>query len=327
VKVHYYLPINSSLEEAKVSSLASIRLRAIPAITGLMNMGHMVTFGSFCPNNENLDLAIFGKLGSPAEVPRREILWGNEIEYLKKKGIKIGIDYSDHHLGVASNQTKFYKNSISYADYVTVPSNKMAALVAPYYQGPIHHIPDAVEFDMLPPRRGSHNPRSIFWFGAKSNLKYLFDFIQSLKYDEPLVLNVLTDIKGINIFQSTRFVSESKFTVNLDIWTLNKMTETALRSDVCIIPSDTSDIRKNGVGVNRLMTAFALGLPVAATLVDSYSEFSGYFVDINKPDLFLLMKKPEMFHKDVVLAQKNIVNNFTKKSISENWCNFIERLF
>lgn len=289
-------------------------------------MGHIVTFGSFCPDNENLDVAIFGKLGSPEELPQREILWGNEIKYLKKKGTKVVIDYSDHHLGVASNQTKFYKSNIGLADYVVVPSNKMADLVAPFCGVPIHHISDAIEFNILPPRQLNQNPKSIFWFGAKSNLKYLFSFIQSLKYDEPLVLNVLTDVKGINIFQSTQLVSATKFSVNLDIWSLNKMMETALRSDVCIIPSDPSDIRKSGVGVNRLITALALGLPVAATLIDSYSEFSSYFVDISRPDFFLLMKNPELFHKDVLLAQQNIVDKFTQKKIATNWCNFIERL-
>lgn len=326
MRAHYYLPFEASLKEALISPLASIRLRAIPAIVGLESKGHIVTFGSNCPINQDLDVAIFGKMGPPEEVPAREILWSNEIKLLKAKEVKIVLDYSDHHLGVTSNQTSFYKNNIGFADHITVPSKKMAGLVAPFCDVPIQHISDAIEFNILPPRKLNQKPTNIFWFGAKSNLKYLFSFIQSIEHDEPLVLNVLTDIKGINVFQSTRLVSKTKFIVNLDVWSLNKMTEIALRSDVCIIPSDPSDIRKSGVGVNRLITALALGLPVAATCIDSYSEFSSYFVDISKPDFFDLIKNPGLFHEDVALAQKNIVNKFTKKNISESWCDFIEGL-
>lgn len=326
MKIHYYLPLQTSFDELQKNELASIRLRAAPAIAGLLNRGYAVTFGSHCPNNNNLDIAIFGKLGSPENVPQRENLWSNEIRFLKNIGTRIVMDYSDHHLGIASNQTNFYKKNINLADFVTVPSKKMAELVEPFSKAIIQHIPDAIEFDTLPPRKLNQTPKKILWFGAKSNLKYLFTFIEELKFDDPITIDVLCDAKGIAIFKSTSLQSKSKIHINLNLWSLHKMVETALISDICIIPSDPLDIRKNGVGANRLITALALGLPVAASNVNSYAEFSKYFVDINSSNLNSLLKNPSLFHESVLSAQKTIVTQFNFSNIERIWCEFIERV-
>ncbi len=326
MNIHYYLPLQTSFDELQKNELASIRLRAAPAIAGFLNKGHAVTFGSYCPNNNNLDIAIFGKLGSPENVPQRVNLWSNEIRFLKNIGTRIVMDYSDHHLGIVSNQTNFYKKNINLADFVTVPSKKMAELVEPFSKAIIQHIPDAIEFDTLPPRKLNKTPKKILWFGAKSNLKYLFTFIEKLKFDDPITIDVLTDAKGIAIFKSTSLQSKSKIHINLNLWSLHKMVETALISDICIIPSDPLDIRKNGVGANRLITALALGLPVAASNVNSYAEFSKHFVDINSSDLISLLKNPNLFHESVLSAQKTIVTQFNFSNIERIWCEFIERL-
>jgi glycosyltransferase involved in cell wall biosynthesis len=326
MNIHYYLPLLTSFDELRNNELASIRLRAAPAIAGLLNKGHAVTFGSYCADSSDLDIAIFGKLGSPENVPQREILWGNEIRFLKNIGTKIIMDYSDHHLGIVSNQTNFYKKNINLADFVTVPSKKMAELVEPFSKAIIQHIPDAIEFDTLPPRKLNQTPKKILWFGAKSNLKYLFTFIEKFKFDDPITIDVLTDAKGIAIFKSTSLQSKSKIHINLNLWSFHKMVEAALISDMCIIPSDPLDIRKNGVGSNRLITALALGLPVAASNVNSYTEFSKYFVDINSSNLNSLIKNPNLFHESVLSAQETIVNQFSFSNIERIWCEFIERL-
>jgi len=326
MRIHYYLPLLSSFDELRKNELASIRLRSAPAIAGLLNKGHAVTFGSYCLNNKDLDIAIFGKLGTPENLPQREILWSNEIRFLKDIGTRIIMDYSDHHLGIVSNQTNFYKNNINLTDFVTVPSKKMAELVKPFSKAIIQHIPDAIEFDTVPPRKLNQTPKKILWFGAKSNLKYLFTFIEKLKFDDPITIDVLTDAKGLAIFESTSLQSKSKIQINLDLWSLHKMVETALVSDICIIPSDPLDIRKNGVGSNRLITALALGLPVAASNVNSYSEFSKYFVDIDSSNLNSLLKNPNLFHESVLSAQETIVNQFNFSHIERIWCDFIQRL-
>lgn len=324
LKIHYYIPVQSSFDQLRQHALASIRLRAVPAIAGFKKNGHTVTFGSNCPDIQGLDIAIFGKLGPPDEAFKRDIIWTNEVKFLKSNNTKIVLDYSDHHLGVISNQTDFYKKNIALADHICVPSKKMAELVNPFCNSPIHHITDAIEFETFAPRHVSQSPRKIFWFGAKSNLKYLFSFIEKLYFDEPVILNVLTDAKGIAIFQNTKLLSKTKLHVNLDLWSLDKMIDVALKSDICLIPSDQTDVRKNGVGINRLITALSLGLPVAASLVNSYSEFSNYFVDINSPELSLLMKNPESFHGQVISAQQNIVDQFKLENIETKWAEFAE---
>ena len=327
LKIHYYLPIQAPLDQIKHHSLASIRLRAVPAITGLIKKGHTVTFGSNCPDIHGLDIAIFGKLGSPEEVFKRDFIWSNEIKFLKSNGTKVVLDYSDHHLGNHSNQTSFYKKNIPIADFISVPSMKMAELLKLFCHVPIHHISDAIEFDIFPPRKVRQNTRSIFWFGAKSNLKFLFAFIEKLIVNEPIIFNILTDAKGIAIFQNTKIISKSKIHINLDLWSLNKMIDYALESDLCVIPSDPTDIRKNGVGANRLITALSLGLPVAASILNSYSYFSRYFVDINSSRLYSLITNPELFHEDVSLAQQTVVEQFKMVSIEKKWSEFIQQIY
>ena len=105
------------------------------------------------------------------------------------------------------------------------------------------------------------------------------------------------------------------------------MVEVALKSDICVIPSDQTDIRKNGVGTNRLITALALGLPVAASILNSYSDFSKYFIDINSPKLHSLITNPQLFHENVSLAQQTVVEQFRMDSIEKRWAEFIEEIY
>ena len=91
-----------------------------------------------------------------------------------------------------------------------------------------------------------------------------------------------------------------------------------------IIPGDISDERKNGVSHNRLITAFALGLPVAATRYESYLEFDHQFVDIDNISEFKnFLQNPLLYSNRVEIAQRK-VKNYTQENIARKWLNLIK---
>lgn len=91
-----------------------------------------------------------------------------------------------------------------------------------------------------------------------------------------------------------------------------------------IIPGDISDERKNGVSHNRLITAFALGLTVAATRYESYLEFDHQFVDIdNKSEFKNFLQNPSLYSSRAEMAQKK-VKLYTQENVAKKWLNLIK---
>jgi len=91
-----------------------------------------------------------------------------------------------------------------------------------------------------------------------------------------------------------------------------------------IIPGDLEDDTKNGVANIRLITAFALGLPVAATKYNSYLEFENQFVNIDNQNEFnLFLENPSIFSGRVEVAQKKLIP-YTKEHIGLRWLDLIK---
>jgi len=101
------------------------------------------------------------------------------------------------------------------------------------------------------------------------------------------------------------------------------MLKTSANVSGIIIPGDINDETKNGVSHNRLITAFALGLPVAATRYESYLEFDHQFVDIdNQTEFENFLQNPSLYSSRAEMAQKK-VKNYTKEMIAKKWLNLI----
>jgi glycosyltransferase involved in cell wall biosynthesis len=69
----------------------------------------------------------------------------------------------------------------------------------------------------------------------------------------------------------------------------------------------------------------ALGLPVAADLLSSYMPFKSYFADIRSEKLVNLIKYPSQYYDCVEEVQKYIQDKFTKKAISNEWIDLIDK--
>jgi len=328
MKIHWYLPLKLDREQDLSSSaLASIRLRAYPSIIGLKAVGHAVSFGDSCDYHANVGAAIIGKLGAPDEVRHREQRWSKEISQLKVNGAKIIFDYTDHHLGINSNMSEFYRNNIRLADLIITPSPKMSELISEYSACQVVQIPDGIEVKSISPRINHNEIPHGLWFGAKSNLPYLFSFLEKLPARAEIKLTLLTDQKGIDITRSTAIKSAGKVSIKLVLWSLENMMTEAMKCDFCVIPSSSIDLRKAGAGSNRLMTAFSLGLPVVASKISAYQPFSDYFFDIDSPDLADFFANPGRWHPIVSEAQRKLVPDYYGENIGIKWASVFDSMF
>ncbi len=313
--IHFLLQGNDqSIESILSSNLASKRLRIGPAVCGLIDNGFKVTYGEIISNTPSK--VVVSKIGDN-NIQVRQILWLQQIERAKLSGTKIFLDYTDHHLGFNSSLTWFYQNVVSMVDVAITSSRKMKQNLSHFFSGHICLIEDAIEIssqDVRPPSKIC----TLLWFGHASNIDSLINFLQhDFEFDNHIRLIVLSNHAGLDHFSKFKFKTEIE--IQLGIWSLQTMVHASKNSDICIIPINSSDPKKNGASSNRLITALALGLPVAAGNLDSYSEFHNYYIDIHGPEFSKLLRNPAIFHDQVRLAQKEVVPKFAVDTITSKW--------
>jgi len=287
--IHWLIPYdNPSLDTVINSNLASIRLR----LGSLIRQKKLdVTFGNNIQNNPSA--LVIGKIGTSSN-NMRENLWVNQIEGQKRMGTKIVLDYTDDHLNFKSPMTSFYEGSLAYINTAITSSTFLADKLKQKSKISVEIIPDAIEVPIFKPKIRENVSRNIFWFGHASNINYLIEF--------------------------------KNLSIQLGLWSIQTMINTSKVCDLIIIPSDPSDPKKAGVSSNRLITALALGLPTAASVMDSYKEYDQYFTDIDSEKFIELIDNPDKFHHQVLEAQNRIVPQFTQEAIGQKWINFFEKL-
>ncbi len=318
-KFHLLIPINHDDNFIiKNSNLASIRLRVVPCINTLRVNNFEVTYGEFISHRANV--VIIGKIGSH-DINSRCVSWLSEISHAKSRGAYIFLDYTDHHLGFDGSMTQFYESAIKLTDHCIVPSNSMAILLSKFFNGPISIIEDVIEVSPQPAKVNLvSSSATALWFGHASNISFLIDFINSSEFlISGCNLIVLSNEDGLNIFShsSIKFINNQQ--IRLGLWSVSSMLHAANSSDFSIIPSDLSNHKKIGASSNRLITSFALGLPVAADHLPSYQEFSNCYIDLRGPLFSKLINDPLSFSNLVSRAQLLYVDRFKPESIGQQW--------
>jgi hypothetical protein len=109
-------------------------------------------------------------------------------------------------------------------------------------------------------------------------------------------------------------------------WSLDAMRFYSNYCNVCVIPSDPKDPRKAGVSSNRLISALSLGLPTAASYVESYLEFSEYFTNLESREFLNLLKNPNLANFKTLEAQEKIVSKFSFAEIGSQWDVFLSSI-
>ena len=320
--IHWLIPYdNPSLDTVINSNLASIRLR----LGSLIRQKKLdVTFGNNLQNNPSA--LVIGKIGTSSN-NMRENLWVNQIEEQKRMGTKIVLDYTDDHLNFKSPMTSFYEESLAYINTAITSSTFLADKLKQKSKISVEIIPDAIEVPIFKPKIKENVSKNIFWFGHASNINYLIKFISKWRnLKQKTTLFILTNEQGIVIFNQTKFNIDKNLSIQLGLWSIQAMVNTSKFCDLIIIPSDPSDSKKAGVSSNRLITALALGLPTAASIMESYKEYNEYFTDIDSEKFIELIDNPDKFHLQVLEAQNRIIPQFTQEAIGQKWINFFEKL-
>lgn len=298
------------------SHLASIRMRAVLAIKAAKALNWRVTYGEDIQGSPNI--LLIGKIGSD-NIEIRQSLWLKKILHAKNTG-KIFLDYTDHHLGFTSPMSVFYREAIKEVDGCIVPSKAMAGLLAQHWPGEIITIEDPIEIQPLFPKTQFNMPVTLLWFGHSSNVEFLIDFLATgFSIGDRIRLIVLSNEAGINLFLGSNLVSLANIEFSVGLWSLDSMVSASKVADICIIPSDTNNPRKMAVSSNRLISALALGLPVAAENLISYTDFSDYYCHLRSSQFREMLVNPQEFSIKTKRAQLDVVPHFLMQKIEQDW--------
>ena len=326
VKIHWLIPGFKSTPHSLISSdIASIRLRAGVVQSGFIN-SH-VKFNANEVINDVPDILIIGKI-SASDIELRGRNWLNQIIFCKKNGSKIILDYTDDHLNLNTAMTPFYKDCLTFVDYCVCSSNYLYEKMKQAFGASTFLIPDAIDLKMIIPQKKNNRVPIILWFGHASNIEFLLKFISKFNsFGMSAMLYVLTNQQGIIKLQN--YVDNPPLNLNIktDLWSLSSMITASSFCDICIIPSDIKNPKKTGASSNRLVTALALGMPVAANLLDSYIPYKKYFVNLDsRKDFISLVNNPESFYASIKDAQETIIIKYTPDEIFKKWSYFFESI-
>lgn len=309
--IHWLLPGDfKDLFTVKNHFLASVRLRAYVSAFNCHNF--TFSFGENAPLNT--EILVIGKIGN-YDLEKRSMNWLNQVKISSFSSSKIIIDYTDNHLMMNSPMNAFYKAILPFITLAITPSEKMTSIFSRFWKGPVETIYDSIEIEISQWRM--KNSQKLLWFGHATNIVYLLEFLKKNQSSlQKYSISLITNQNGLNYF--TKFYNLN-IPVKACLWSASRLVEEAKSCDLCIIPSDLNSPQKQGAGHNRLITAFALGMPVLATTLPSYSRFKDYFVDIESQEIFNILNDPNLLRNKVILAQKNVVPLFNKISLSKKW--------
>lgn len=312
------------IEDLPDSNLASVRLRTAVGIKVVADQGWQTRL-SDGDGPSDADIIIVGKIDCVTD-PGRLDRWVARLQNAKHKGTRIIIDYTDHHLAGNTKTTLFYQKAMALADSVVCSSETLAAAVRERFFGNIEVIEDPIEVEITEPIAKPLRPLTALWFGHASNLGYLIDYLETgLPKDRPLRLIVMTNAHPLPVAIARRLESPefSQLDVHVIPWSLHDMQTAASLADFYLLPAGIHDPRKIGASSNRLLTAFALGLPVAADLLPSYLPFRDQFASLRSSELTSMMASPEGWHPKVTEAQKTISTKFTREAIGAQWLDYL----
>ncbi len=280
----------------------------------------------FYQKNEKADLIIVGKVveKSGADIylddkGQRIENWTKYIIESKKNNSIIILDYSDNLIEVQDKRSEFYKNLINYIDAAVVPSRQMKENLEKYFDKRIIIIEEPLEEKIIPYKIREFKEINALWFGHPSNINYLLKSLNKI------------EIKKLTIVTSGLVESDKQLIKNINknikiefiIWEPGFYEKYKLECNVCLIPSDIKDSRKNGVSNNRLITAFAFGIIPIASKINSYKEYSNYFIDLDEVIGKIEEEKLDNLNNKLIKDQNLILKKYELNNIKEKWLNLV----
>lgn len=309
---------DQSLDPAAIAlhSLASVRLR----LPGVMS-GSDVVF----THSDQLDAASDRLyVGKPAPFSRALEFWRQKISLYLSLGKKVIVDYTDNHLLAEKTVlNSFYQSLLGLPGVTWISSSQVLAdTLKNKFNQEARVIDDCCEVSPLCSYRlpaSGKEKYSFLWHGHSSNLDFLVSFIESVSIVnyKPYHINFVGDHGSFESLRSAALQFPG-LTISFWPWSLKGLKDAADTSDFSLLPGDLASLRKAGVGINRLCTSLALGLPTLATPYDSYMKLRPFFLDINLENFTQAING----YYDMRLDQgklNSFLNMFSKDTIAEQW--------
>lgn len=321
--------VDNSYQELYSAELASTRMRAGVCARAFEAHGYQLL--PICCEGTQLipEFTFVGKFVLDSYTNRylhdagtRWQIWLDRLRFLVASGSKIILDYTDHHLANTNRVGDFYRCLFreGLVHQVVVPSKKMKDNFLSSVVLPCSVIPEPIEIEIQLVKQDLQSTRTALWFGHNSNLKFLYEFLLTrYAYPDPLTIVIMTNHIDPDQLKSVLQKTQGKVTCRVFKWSLAAMQKIASQVDFVMIPGNKLDPLKNGVSPGRLHTALGLGLPVTATMLDSYAEYSEYFQDIDAADLNHFIQNPAIFWPKVASAQEMLRENYTITAIENLW--------
>lgn len=315
---------SSDLEQLNKSKLASNRLRLNVAKNAALKNNITVLPLDFYNKFQEVDMLLVGKFVTESGANRfidddgsRMNKWLNYIEYIKKIGTKIILDYTDNLIIVQDKRSEFYKKVLPYVNIITVPSEMMKRNIKEFYHGEVVIIEEPIEVEINPAVKDNYEQINALWFGHSTNLIYLIKRIKDFNdIDKLKIVTSLLSEKDKNFIKNIN----KKIDIEFYEWKENFNKNNNMNCNICLIPSDINDEKKNGVSNNRLITTFAMGLVPVVSPIDSYKPYNEYYYDLDQ-NLKINKVQLKSLNEKLIINQNKIINDYTNSKIMEKWKN------
>jgi hypothetical protein len=302
------------------SNLASVRLRTAVGMKAAESLGfsNILSDGQF---HKPVPLAVVGKIDYISD-PQRPYKWLKRLEKLKRNGSKIVVDYTDHHMDGNSPASQFYRESIPLSDHVVTSSSKLKSHILAFYEKQVQIIEDPIEVPIQAPIIRDRRDKTALWFGHASNFPSVIDYLIN-KLDSRIIkkLIIMTNLYPLpdEYCQLLDTTTPKDLEINIIPWNKDDLVEVAKICDICLIPTDPTNPKKNGASSNRLLTSIALGLPTAVNFIDSYLPFYKYVYDIDATDLSSIFSDANQLTSKIREGQIAITDRYTRECVQQNW--------
>ena len=320
-----------SLSDISTCSLASVRLRAATLLGAIRKDDNLAL--QFASSLKSLaDLLVVGKVGGDCVRTGRDRLWLSAINKQIVANKPVTIDYTDNHMDCKTVMTEFYSQIPRHPlVHWVVPSPWMANSLRRKSIQNIHLIDDAVEVPLRCAEPRTVRPSgelSGLWFGHPSNFQYLDEFLrrQASSGVSPFSLWVissgLASTPGISKLKNLAIVSDVCF----HPWSLDALVNLSFKADFCLIPGCLDDPKKAGVGINRLATALALGMPTFASPYSSYAPLKDYYCPISAGEVKITVEKVSSLLSSMRGDLPEVLRGYAHSVIGRVWLNFFKTL-
>jgi hypothetical protein len=261
------------------------------------------------------------------------------VERLKSRGVKTVFDLCDDHFYNPRGHPKLAERAqrlermLHAVDAVSAAPSTLADLVA---GPPTFVVDDALE---VPPRgvmahawqsgdrvlrRVRPGRTRLVWFGNSGSLDPPFGLVhlapllpalERLNRGMPLELTVMSNSRPL----FDRYVGGATFPTHYVRWRHSSFARRFACHDICVIPVEQNPFTVAKTS-NRLVLSLMLGVPVVASPIPSYEEFSAWVLFDNwEENLLAYARYPGLGQGHVGGAQEYIARTYTPQRVVDQW--------